>query len=284
MNLPHILHAVDCEPWCILPSAHAAVRRIVQERFLAANPTPPDRGQDWCGNALESMQVSGGLAIIPVGGVMARKIPTMRRGSGAVDTEDVNRDLDWAEVSNDVQAVLLEFDSPGGTVNGTPELADRIARMSASKPTYAFTAGLCCSAAYWAACQTSGVFATRSATLGSVGVYMPWVDSTAFFGAQGFKVELFASGPFKGTGYPGTALTNEQRAMLQSQVESLASEFQSTVMQSRTKVDMESLQGQTFSGSEAVLNGLCDQLVTSRAQLISLLGFDSALFAKAKTA
>jgi ClpP class serine protease len=72
--------------------------------------------------------------------------------------------------------------------------------------------------------------------------------------------------------------------MLQSQVESLASEFQSTVMQSRTKVDMESLQGQTFSGSEAVLNGLCDQLVTSRAQLISLLGFDSALFAKAKTA
>ena len=72
---------------------------------------------------------------------------------GATDMEDIEAALIAARDREDVQAVFLDVDSPGGTVNGTPELAALVADVSKAKYTYAFTDGQMCSAAYWIASQ-----------------------------------------------------------------------------------------------------------------------------------
>jgi len=129
-----------------------------------------------------------------------------------------------------VQAVFLDMDSPGGTVNGTPELAALVADVSKAKYTYAFTDGQMCSAAYWIASQSDAVFATPSARVGSIGVLLPMLDESKAFEQAGIKDELFAAGKYKSVGVPGLLLTDEQRAWLQSDVDKIYADFKAAVL------------------------------------------------------
>ncbi len=80
---------------------------------------------------------------------------------------------------DDIKAVFLDIDSPGGTVAGTPELAAAVASLNERKPVYAFSSGLMCSAAYWIASQARAIYATPSAQVGSIGVVQAVIDNSA---------------------------------------------------------------------------------------------------------
>jgi hypothetical protein len=101
-------------------------------------------------------------------------------------------------------------------VAGTEELAADVAALAKIKPVHAFIDDLGASAAYWVASQAQAVYATASARVGSIGVILPFIDSTEAFKQAGLKVEVFAAGKFKSAGTPGVPLTDAQRALLQS--------------------------------------------------------------------
>ena len=79
------------------------------------------RCKDFCGAAidLEQMQVIDGIAHIPIGGVIGKKLSGMEKGSGAVDVNDVAQELIQACADPAVTRILLHIDSPGGMVTGT---------------------------------------------------------------------------------------------------------------------------------------------------------------------
>ena len=110
-----------------------------------------------------------------------------------------------------VQRIVLDIDSPGGTVAGTPEAAAQIAAANKVKRVDAWTGNLMCSAAYYLAAGCRGVYAAPSATVGSIGVYLPVVDRSEMYKAMGVKVDIIKSGKYKGMGFPGTSLTDDQR-------------------------------------------------------------------------
>ena len=150
------------------------------------------------------LTVENGVGIVTIhGALMKRPDFFARLLLDATDMEDVAAALEAARDRADVQAVFLDVDSPGGTVNGTPELAALVADVSKAKYTYAFTDGQMCSAAYWIASQADAIFATPSARVGSIGVLMPMLDETKAFEQAGLKVELFAAGKFKSIGVAG---------------------------------------------------------------------------------
>lgn len=269
MTHTHLLNAVFSQPWLVTPSAHNAVANLVKAHVF--NPQAKQRdGTDICGGAvqLESMTVEDGVAFIPVGGVIGRKLTGFEKGAGAVDVYDVETDLDEAEDDPRVSAIFLVFDSPGGMVNGTPELAERIEQSE--KPVYAWVSGMACSAAYWLACACDGIFATKTAEVGSVGVYIPWIDESKAFDNAGLVSDPITSGPLKALGFPGTSLTPEQRQHLQDSVDSLAAQFKGYVNQRRGgEVPDEMMQGQSIMAEDALAVGMVDAVYRSLKECVS---------------
>ena len=253
-----LLHALYHQPWLITPETHSAMYRALSRLELFNQdmplPAPP-----------ELLSVEDGVGIVTIhGALMKRPDFFARLLLGATDMEDVAVALEAARDRVDVEAVFLDFDSPGGTVNGTPELAALVTDVSKAKYTYAFTDGQMCSAAYWIASQADAIFATPSARVGSIGVLLPMLDESKAFEQAGLKVELFAAGKYKSVGAAGTALTDEQRAWLQAQVDEIYADFKTAVLARGRRITPDAMEGQCFSGRKASYNSLTSGVVASR--------------------
>ena len=253
MKFRHLLEIVHCQPWLITPAAHETIRNLLDQKLagvdLAFEPTEQP-----------AMTVQDGVAVIPVKGVIGKGLSAIEKSCGACGVEDIAANIAAAENDPTVGAVLFDIDSPGGSVPGVPELAETIRTMG--KKSVAFTEGQMDSAAYWLASGTDCIYSTPSAEVGSIGVYMPWVDQTKRYEAAGVKVDVIKNtgGTYKGMGYPGTALTDEQRAHLQERVDGIFSMFTDAVLAKKPKVAADSMRGQTFMGKAAKKAGLVDAL------------------------
>lgn len=170
---------------------------------------------------------------------------------GAISTEDAMSAVREALTNKAAKVILLDIDSPGGTAMGTAELAETVADASKEKFVYAFTGGQMCSAAYWVASQCDALYASSSARVGSIGVILPFLDESEAFEQAGLKMEVFASGKFKGIGTPGVTLTEEQRELLRSEVEEIFGDFRSAVLARGRKIPDEAMEGQSFSARQA---------------------------------
>jgi signal peptide peptidase SppA len=211
---------------------------------------------------IRQMEIEDGIARIPVGGPIGQGLGEFEKGAGAVDVDDIRDEIDEAQSDDTVEAIVLDFDSPGGMVTGTPELANYIAESSESgKPLYAFCRGCMASAAYWLACACDGIFCTPSATVGSIGVCMVFNDLSRAADMAGVRVKVFASGPVKGAGTPGTSLTADQEMFLRGRVAELADNFYSHVRANRPDVSDADMQGQHFTGTTALAKGLVDDVM-----------------------
>lgn len=217
------------------------------------------------------LSVEDGVGIIRIHGPLMRD-PDLISSLlfGATDMNQVAEAIQEAVAQDAVKSILLDIDSPGGTVNGTPELAQAVADAAKLKSIHAFSAGQMCSAAYWIASQCDAVYATPSARVGSIGVMLPFIDSAEKFRSQGLKVEVFAAGKFKGMGTPGVSLSEEQRALIQSDIEEVAADFKSAVLARGRKIPDEAMEGQSFSARKAQRFNLAGT-VKSRNEVISRL-------------
>ncbi len=166
----------------------------------------------------------------------------------------------------EVHTVLLDIDSPGGTVKGTPELAFAVRSLAREKHVYTYTSGNCCSAAYWIASQSDVIYSAPSAMVGSIGVLLPLIDTSGLYEKNGIKVEAIAAGKYKSTGLDGTSLTDEQRALLTQRVENVWEQFKAAVT-TRRKIDEAYMEGQSFYGLDARSKGLVDACAYSLDEL-----------------
>jgi signal peptide peptidase SppA len=274
MRFLHIINAVYSQPWLILPSYHANIRRIVKERMLTngAQWAKDREGVDFSGEAvaLPSMRVVDGIAEIPVPGVLLKGATALEKGMGAVAVEDVLTDLREAVENDEVGGIFLDVDSPGGTVGGIPELGEAVAFANQVKPVRAFTDGMMCSAAYWMAAGAGDIVASRSADVGSIGVYVPWIDESEAFAMQGVHVEIIRNegADLKGMGFPGVSLSETQRAELQASVNETADEFHAHVSEYRRVTEpADTFRGQSFTAKAAKFRGLVDDIMDRESAL-----------------
>jgi signal peptide peptidase SppA len=275
MKLPQILSALTSEPQLIEPARAAALLEMfrLHSKLSAEDFATQRTGKGVCGDTiqLESMTIEDGIAFIPIGGPIGSGLSAFEKGAGAVDTADIARDLEEADENIEVDNIILLFDSPGGMVSGTPELADKISAIT--KPKYAFTnGGMIASAAYWLASACDGIFATKSADIGSIGVYAPFLDSSKAMEMQGLKVKVFSSGDFKGMGVPGTTFTEQQEEFLQNRISEIAEMFYDHVNATRNgSVSADDMQGQIFKADAALKKGFIDEVFGSEEEMVSFL-------------
>ena len=205
--------------------------------------------------------VVDGIGVIPVVGVIGKGLSPLEKMMGAVDVNEVSEALDAFASDPAVEKVALQISSPGGTVTGVEELANKVRNLE--KPTLAYTDSEMASAAYWIASAADRVVSSRSASVGSIGVYMAIPDYSEAAKMQGIKMVVIKSGKFKGAGIEGTSLDEDQMGNLQEGVDTIHAEFKEAVNMKRKMVKAEAMEGQVFSGKQAAAQGLVTGLADS---------------------
>ena len=260
--------AADNKVWAINPKHLQQASATLSAELIIDDEDDDDMMDDY------AMAEENGVAIIPVAGVIGHKVSAVSKLLGAVDTVDVIAAIELAAEDDDIDTIILDIDSPGGTVGGVPELAETVedVQRAGVKKIYAYTDSMMASAAYWMAAGANGIFAAPSAEVGSIGVYLPVMDTSKALAEKGVTVEIFKSGKYKAAGFPGVALDEEVRKHLQLEVMETYNEFAGFVKKYRAELNYEYMQGQTLTGRKAADVGMVDGTAKNLDSLLQKLG------------
>lgn len=209
--------------WAILPERldelEAALWRVVEARAAGLRPAdllafdddgPPDR----TAAVSPYPDAPGDVAVVPVRGTIYPR-GGANAPSGATTAEAIGRNLDRAVRDTSVNTVVLDVDSPGGSVGGVPELAAKVRDAARQKNVVAVANHLSASAAYWIASQAREVVATPSSLVGSIGVRYVHTDRSKQLERLGLSVTEFTTSPMKAAGSPFRPLTDEARRSIE---------------------------------------------------------------------
>lgn len=248
--------------WAMQPEAFSAFMAASESAWKPLEDTAPD--------ARPYELAEGGVAVIPVEGVILRQ----GLGRGTTGLQSLHAALDAALAAPEVRAVLFSIHSPGGQARGVKEMADAIFAARRIKPCAAFADGLCASAAYWLASATGAVYAGPSADVGSIGVILRHMDKSGLNKELGLAFTYVTAGSYKAVGNPDAALSERDLSVLQARVDAIYDMFCGDVAQ-HMGLALENraawADGRIFLASEASALGLVTAVVGSRTEAIQNL-------------
>lgn len=207
---------------------------------------------------------------------------------GSTSTVVVRRAIDLARTDSEIKGARFRFETPGGTVAGTDEFAQSIAKFSQAKPSIVEVEDICASAGVWGASMARKIIINKAGIYGSIGTLLVVHDYSKMADKEGITVHVLKRGQFKGTGVPGTQITSDQLAELDKIVGNFDTMFKTAVSKSR-KISMEtinSFEARVYPADEAVSNGLVDAVGTSEdalAMLIDMIPSSSAPKVRSKS-
>lgn len=271
-------------PLHISPVAGFNLLQAVKNRestFQAKDSTPQAKDEwridkrpkvDYCGDELPQMEMVNGVAVIPMWGTLVKAATGFEKWAYSVCShEDIAEDMDRAAAEG-CRGIVLNVNCPGGSHIGCAELARKVATIRDSGTTiYSFTGNQLASAAEYITAACSGRFVTQSAIVGCIGSMLEVQNMARWMAQLGVDVEVITSGEYKGMGHPAVPLTKAQRAFLQGYVTRSADEFKDWLKLYRPEVPEECMEGQFFTGAEAVKIGLHDAVVTDLKEVLEMI-------------
>lgn len=202
-----------------------------------------------------------GTAVITAKGVLGIGLTKFEKMTGGADMEELGDQIDEALANPAVKRIAFNISSPGGTVLGTPELADKVALLPIPSMTY--TKDLMASGGFYWGSQTDEVYASPSAYVGSIGVIMVDESYAEHYKQIGLQLEIFRAGKFKAANVAGEGYTEEMRADEQARIEAMHERFKQVVLRKRSMANRADMEGQIFTGEEAAAKGLITGLAVS---------------------
>ena len=272
---PRVLKAIFDRPWALEPATLALMAELMRMRsdgIVLSSEEITTRVEAAQNGDRLGPQASGGVAVIPVYGVISQRVSILSDFSGGTSLDQLRGDLNAALQDPEVNAIILDVDSPGGSVDGLPEMAAELrAARGGTKPIVAVANTLAASAAYWLASQVDELVVTPSGQVGSIGVLAVHEEFSRQNDAQGVTVTLFSSDPRKVEGNEWEPLTEEARATIQSQIDAFYAMFTKDVARGRNvtagKVAADFGGGRVLLASEALKAGMVDRVDTLDATI-----------------
>lgn len=241
--------------WAMHPETFESVARQISTMDLAAHvaAAKPRSAEQESGYRL----TDDGVAVIQINGTLT-KYGSSFTGRGMVAMRKAVRS---AARDESARAIVLQIDSPGGTISGTSDLAQEVAAAAAVKPLIAYIEDMGASAAYWIASQAPVIYINETGMAGSIGVFTVVNDFSGAAERDGVRVHVIKTGQFKGAGAPGARISDAQLEEVQRIVSDLNAQFIGAVAGGR-KMDREKVaalaDGRVHIGMEAVKLGLAD--------------------------
>jgi len=200
------------------------------------------------------------VSIITIDGELGKRLSIQDKMNGKVDLDDITRALKIAKNAN-TSVVILDINSPGGGSIGVQETGDAILKLSQIKPCFAFTSTIMASAGYWLGACTNGIFCTPTSELGSIGVMVKIMDFSESLKMNGINPQVFTAGEYKSMGHGETPLSDKHEEFIINDIERQYLKFKALVNENRGGVEDSTMQGQLFSGEEAINVNLADEIV-----------------------
>ena len=212
--------------------------------------------------------VVSGIAVIPVKGELVKQASGFLAWLfGVRGMVQIGAEIQAAAADPDVKGIFLHIDTPGGTADGTPDLADIVFWARGQKPVLSFADGQMTSAGQWIGGAAGFVAVaneiTRVGSVGVVGVHFDYADRAK---ELGIKPTVFSAGKFKAKGNPYEHLSKDDRAYIQEQFDYLHQQFVDGVAKNTgipaQRLDADLKQARVFMGSQGIAVGLAHRVMT----------------------
>jgi len=203
---------------------------------------------------------SGKVAVIYVQGtILSGNVPS---GLGYATSEEISENIRSAVADQNVKAIVLRVNSPGGSPAAAQEIVREIKRAQDKNVSVVVSMGdLAASAAYYIAAPSDYIFANPSTSTGSIGVIWTFQDQTVSNKREGIDYYIAKSGDFKDMGSPWRGLTKEEKEYANSVVMESYEDFITQVSEGRNmsqdKVRVLA-DGRIYTGAKAKELGLVD--------------------------
>ena len=262
-------------PWALMPERLHALASVVM-RWSAGIPAEADnmirvqadRVIRETRRQTASAQSAGGIAVLPLYGVVTQRGNMVEdvSGPGSTSTQHFSSALRQLMADDTVGQILIDIDSPGGSVYGVAELADEIQSARAQKPVIAVANSLAASAAYWIGCSASEFYVTPGGEVGSIGVWQAHQDYSKALEESGVKTTLISASKFKVEGNPYSPLDDEAQSFMQSRVDDYYAAFTKAVARGRgvpiAQVRDGMGQGRVLGADDALAQNMVDGIAT----------------------
>lgn len=233
MKYAHVVSYVQSAVWAIHPrklhDIMAALAVLAQggklsdeevRAIVAAAQKPP-------------LQPPQGIAVLPLHGTISHRAGMLSESSGGTSTERFTQQLRQALAEPSVGAIVIDVDSPGGTVNGVDELSKEIYDARQTKPIVALANSMAASAAYYLGTAATELHAIPTGEVGSIGVIAGHQDFSGAYAQLGIQTTLVSAGKYKAEFSPFAPLSEEAQAHLQEDVDHYYDLFVKAVARNR---------------------------------------------------
>lgn len=275
MNQPHLIAEFLATPWALMPERLNAMAAVL-ERWSRNTPAGEDvmthigadRSAREARRQANQVNTGGGIAVLPLYGVVTQRGNMVDdvSGPGSTSTQQFTASLRQALADESVSQILIDIDSPGGSVYGVAELADEIASAQGQKPVIAIANSLAASAAYWIGCAASEFYVTPGGEVGSIGVWQAHQDYSRAMDEAGVTTTLISAGKFKVEGNPYVPLSEEAHGFMQSRVDDYYAAFTKAVAKGRNipvaQVRDSMGQGRVLGADAALSSHMVDGVAT----------------------
>jgi len=203
------------------------------------------------------------IAVIEIDGVIAGSGTT-----GVITPKSFLEQFEKAEKDDNVKAIVLRVDSPGGTVAASEEVATYV--KESTKPVVVAIGDVGASGAYMVSSQAEKIFANPGSAVGSIGVITEIPNVEGLLDKVGVKFTTVTAGKYKDTGSMYRPLTATETALIQGSVDQVYEQFIGIVAEGRNmpRSKVESLAtGWAWNGDQAKDLGLVDEIGTYRDAL-----------------
>jgi len=205
----------------------------------------------------------GKIVVIPITGVITNFAPSgLLGGGGESMVERVRRQLRQARTDDNVKAIVLHVNSPGGEVTASDHLYQAVVEAAASKPVVAYFDSVAASGGYYLACGATAIVASETGITGSIGVIIQSLNYSELFDKAGLETLTFASGEFKDTLSGSRAMREDEQDYVRQLVAGMYERFVQLVAEGRDipvdQVRREVADGRVFTGTEALELNLVD--------------------------
>lgn len=234
MNRQLLLSEFLTTPWALMPERLQAMAGVLTRWSAGEPPTDETMFQIQSERVLRDTRkqmaaanAGSGIAVLPLYGVVTQRGNMVDdiSGPGSTSTQQFTSALRQVLGDDTVGQILIDIDSPGGSVYGVAELASEIVKARAQKPVVAVANSLAASAAYWIGCSASEFYVTLGGEVGSIGVWQAHFDYSKALEEEGVKTTLISAGKFKVEGNPYVPLDPEAQAFMQSRVDDYYNAF-----------------------------------------------------------
>lgn len=259
--------------WAILPEMLDTIHDIVSTRIndgkLSLEDVEASISKD--DESENGAYTTNGVRVIPINGTISKRMNLFSRVSGGVSTELLKSDIEEAIANEDIKSILLDIESPGGSVDGPFELSDFIYESRGTKPIYAFANGLMASAAYLIGSAADKIIGTQTAQVGSIGIITKHFDRSRRNEQQGVTETIITSGKYKAVGSDNKPLSKEDAQYIQDRLDHYYTLFIDLVARNRgvsvKTVISDMADGRIFIGQQAKDAGLIDEIGTMETSL-----------------